>query len=118
VAVAGGLRFYSVSAGNYHTCGVAGTSAPPSDGKAYCWGFNTFGGLGDGTTVQRATPVAVAGDLDFSRLDPLTAGVDHSCGIVSSFAGGSPFCWGRNDRGQLGDGTRTNRTTPVPVLRP
>ncbi len=53
VPVAGGLRFTSVSAAFQHTCAV--TTA----GDAYCWGFNSDGQLGDGTTSDRLTPVRV-----------------------------------------------------------
>jgi len=55
VAVAGGLRFVTISAGGAHTCGIA------TDGVAYCWGANAAGQLGDGTTTASATPVRVVG---------------------------------------------------------
>jgi len=51
--VAGGVTFAAVSAGNGHTCGVT-----PA-GAAYCWGINSGGQLGDGTTTNRLTPVRV-----------------------------------------------------------
>jgi alpha-tubulin suppressor-like RCC1 family protein len=52
---AGGLRFTSLSAARTHTCGVT------SDGHMYCWGINTYGQLGDGTTSDRLVPVRVGG---------------------------------------------------------
>jgi alpha-tubulin suppressor-like RCC1 family protein len=55
VAVVGGLGFYQLSAGGFHTCGKTGSS------KAYCWGTNFNGELGNGSTAQSPTPVAVAG---------------------------------------------------------
>ena len=59
VPVIGGLQFSALSAalnGN-HTCGMT------IGGKAYCWGFNFFAQLGDGTTTNRSTPVAVSGQM-------------------------------------------------------
>lgn len=52
VAVAGGLAFVSIDVGDSHACGLT------TDGKVYCWGDNGFGQVGDGTTVDRATPVS------------------------------------------------------------
>jgi alpha-tubulin suppressor-like RCC1 family protein len=54
VAVAGGLALKQVSAGGFHTCGR--TLA----GVGYCWGYNAYGALGDGTTIDRFTPVPIA----------------------------------------------------------
>jgi alpha-tubulin suppressor-like RCC1 family protein len=109
--------------GGLHTCAVSVA------GDGLCWGYNASGQLGDGTTTTRGLPVAVAGGLTF-RTDPavifpspdpdfplppgpfLAAGYDHTCGITS---GGATVCWGLNQDGQLGDGTRTARTTPTTV---
>ena len=55
VAVTGDLRFASLSAGGTHACGIA------TDGRAWCWGANVAGQLGDGTTAARPTPVRVLG---------------------------------------------------------
>ena len=110
-AVSGGLVFKSLSAAYDHTCGIA------SAGAAYCWGANARGQLGDGTTTTRATPTAVAGGLSFVTI---SAGHDHTCGVTPS---GSAYCWGANEDagslqgGQLGDGSKTSRLTPVPVSR-
>jgi alpha-tubulin suppressor-like RCC1 family protein len=54
VPVSGGLTFVSLSAGGAHTCGVT------PDGAIYCWGSNSSGQLGDGTLIDRATPVRIA----------------------------------------------------------
>jgi alpha-tubulin suppressor-like RCC1 family protein len=100
---AGNLFFRRVSAGWLHTCGETPTN------RAYCWGSNHGGNLGDGTTTHRPTPVAVAGGLQFVQL---STGADHTCARTADGAG---YCWGENFRSQLGDGTTTRRTTPVRV---
>ncbi|HEX2219527.1 MAG TPA: hypothetical protein VHG35_12040 [Gemmatimonadales bacterium] len=102
-AVAGALPFRHVSAGESHTCGVT-----PGD-KAYCWGNNGAGRLGDGTTTARSRPVPVAGGLSFQQV---SAGVNHSCGVTTDQRA---YCWGVNHDGQLGNGTTTTSLTPVPV---
>lgn len=107
VAVAGGFQFASLRAMSQHTCGVT------SVGAAYCWGLNDAGQLGDGTQTYRYTPVAVkGGGLTFVSLsdgdDP-----EHTCGLTS---GGAAYCWGQNSSGELGDGTTTQRLTPVAVV--
>jgi alpha-tubulin suppressor-like RCC1 family protein len=97
-AVAGGLDFREVAAGEtqrsggYHSCGVT------TDDRAYCWGGNFDGQLGDGTTSQRLKPVAVAGGLLFGGVSP---GGDHTCGVST---GNLAYCWGYDYYGQLGDG--------------
>jgi alpha-tubulin suppressor-like RCC1 family protein len=102
------LSFRQVSAGLRHTCGVT------TSDKAYCWGDNGEGGLsggylGDGTTIDKTTPVPVAGGLSFLLV---SAGVHHSCGVSTD---NRAYCWGRNDFGQLGDGTTNTALTPVAV---
>src|SRR5207248_1043428 len=105
VPVVGGLTFTTVSAGASHACGVT------SDGAAYCWGDNSAGALGDGTTTQRTAPVAVAGDLSFAVVD---AHGQNACGVT---LGGHAYCWGDNFAGQLGSGTNTASATPVQVVQ-
>ena len=105
------LTFASLTAGGQHTCGL--TSA----GAAYCWGYNGYGQLGDNTTTNRSTPVAVLGVGGGTALTfaSLTAGDGFTCGVTSA---GAAYCWGYNATGQLGDNTTTTRSTPVAVLKP
>jgi alpha-tubulin suppressor-like RCC1 family protein len=94
----------SIAAGHSHTCAV-------TTGRGLkCWGQNDQGQLGDGTAIDRTTPVDVSGLA--SGVMSLAAGESHTCALT---AGGGLKCWGGNDRGQLGDGTTTQRTTAVNV---
>ena len=98
VAVAGGLQFRSIEAGFFHTCGVT-----YPDNLAYCWGSNIRGKLGDGSTNDRTTPVAVTGGHRFRHI---TTGWDHTCGVTTA---SEAYCWGSNMEGQVGDGSALNR---------
>lgn len=92
-----------ISARGQHTC------ARRAPGSVACWGLNRSGQLGDETTVDRLTPVAVSG---FADAVEISAGADHTCARRAS---GAVACWGGNGYGQLGDGTTVDRLTPVPV---
>lgn len=101
VASAQSLVFRQISAGHDHTCGLT------TDDLAYCWGRNTAGGVGDGSSGNnRHTPVPVSGGLRFQQL---SAGSFRTCGITHDRRA---YCWG--ERG-VGDGTDARRSTPVPV---
>lgn len=103
-AFLGGVRFSRLSAGTGHVCGLT------SSGEAYCWGQNSRGQIGDGSTNNvRAEPVAVAGGLSFRVI---RGGGNHTCGLTGA---GRAYCWGDNRSGQLGDGTTSGRSRPVPV---
>jgi alpha-tubulin suppressor-like RCC1 family protein len=110
VAVAGLSGVTAIAAGWRHTCAVI------AGGAARCWGDNVGDGfaggqLGDGTRNSSDVPVAVlAPGVVFTRL---SGGGNMSCGLTSI---GAALCWGENGRGQLGDGTTTDRLVPTPVL--
>jgi alpha-tubulin suppressor-like RCC1 family protein len=103
ITPAAALSFRQVSAGGTHSCGVT------TDNRAYCWGVGG-GPLGDGTTTQRLTPVAVTGGLRFLHV---SAGGSHTCGLTTE---NRAYCWGDNVFGQLGDNTTARRLTPVRVV--
>jgi alpha-tubulin suppressor-like RCC1 family protein len=95
--------FVSVSVGNRGSCGL--TAA----GKAYCWGDNTYGQVGDGTNIDRRVPTAVSGNLTFSSI---SAGDSKACGVTTA---GQAYCWGNGDVGALGNGTTSSSNVPVQV---
>jgi len=98
------LDVTAVATGGGHTCAVT------REGAVWCWGSNGSGQLGDGTTTSRRTPVAVSGLA--SGVVAISASDYHTCAVTSA---GALWCWGRNVEGQLGDGTTTDRLTPVVV---
>jgi alpha-tubulin suppressor-like RCC1 family protein len=90
--------------GGAHTCGVT------TDDRAYCWGNNGSGELGDGTRISRPRPVAVAGGLLFRQID---GGNNHTCGVTTA---DKAYCWGFGTVGQVGDGaTAAYNVRPVAV---
>lgn len=104
VAVIGlGSGVQSIATGGSHSCAVA-------HGAARCWAYNYFGQVGDGTDTDRDIPTPVIGLA--SGTSAISAGMNHSCALTST---GGVKCWGANGFGQLGDGTDTNRLSPVNV---
>jgi len=103
VAVVGGLTFAAVGAGYEDSCGLT------VGGVAYCWGYNSYGELGNGDTTNSWVPGAVAGGLSFVAL---STGYFHTCGLTG---GGKAYCWGGNFAGELGNGTTAASSAPVAV---
>src|SRR5439155_98946 len=95
-------------------CAVAGSTGSMTTGQIYCWGANTHGQLGDGTTTDRSTPVALSTSV--VQWAQVSAGPNFACAVAGSWASSAkPYCWGANDRGQVGDGTTTERHAPVVI---
>jgi alpha-tubulin suppressor-like RCC1 family protein len=94
----------AIAVGKLHTCVVTQSS------MVKCWGGNSYGQLGDGTMDDEAFPVNADGL--YSGIIGIAAGSAHTCALTQ---GGGVKCWGDNYDGQLGDGSNTNRTTPVDV---
>jgi prepilin-type N-terminal cleavage/methylation domain-containing protein len=93
-----------ISAGYYQTCAIR------SNGKAYCWGSNYNGELGDGTKTDRLIPTEIAGN--FTDWVQISVEYYHTCGLRSN---GKAYCWGDNYVGQLGDGTTAGRLIPTEI---
>jgi alpha-tubulin suppressor-like RCC1 family protein len=89
--------------------GTLHTLALKKDGTVWAWGNNTYGQLGDGTTISRSTPVKVSG---LSNIIAIARGVEHSMALSVT---GTVYVWGRNNLNQLGDGTTVNRPHPQAV---
>lgn len=104
VAVTGLVGVARIAAGDSYTC------ATLHSGQARCWGDNAEGRLGDGGTTDRPSPVAVLGIS--SAIDVAASAGGASCAVL---ADGGGRCWGSSERGQLGDGSIVDRSSPVPV---
>ncbi|WP_050564968.1 RCC1 domain-containing protein [Salinispora oceanensis] len=108
VSLPAGTTITAIAAGHDHSLAV--TSA----GTALAWGDNRFGQLGDETTTDSITPVDVSLPVG-TTVTAIAAGDDHSFAVTSA---GTALAWGDNDRGELGDGTTTRSSTPVPISLP
>ncbi|MFA6908210.1 MAG: hypothetical protein WC263_05280, partial [Candidatus Micrarchaeia archaeon] len=97
--------FTSLSSGSYHSCAIRA-----NDSSILCWGYNVYGQLGDGTTASSYNPVKVNDASNFTRVS--TSG-GHTCAIRANDS--AVLCWGRNENGELGDGTATEHYTPAQI---
>ena len=101
-------RWISISTGQLGSCGVT------TSGKAYCWGGNAGGQIGDGTTTTRNIPTLVSGGHSWKSISSGGGDDPNTCAITTD---GAAYCWGNNDMGKLGEGTReTDRLIPTLVL--
>lgn len=104
-AVTGGVTQWHVAANDGdNTCGISG-------GHLYCWGDNTYGQIGNGTSgVDVVVPTEVSGS--YSNWDKIDIDDKHACGIRN----GHLYCWGEGADYKLGTGTTANQNTPQEVL--
>jgi alpha-tubulin suppressor-like RCC1 family protein len=105
VSVAGAVKtFCQISGGGNHTIAI------DRYGRAWGWGINTNGRIGDGTLVSKLTPVSIVGAV--RTFCEISCGNNHSLAIDKN---GRAWAWGLNTTSQLGDGTMSSRLTPVSV---
>ena len=99
--VVGGLAFQSVTTGYLHTCALT------TGGTVYCWGYNSDGELGIGSTKPDSVPHQVG--VGFAAV---SAGFSNVCALAS---GGAAYCWGFNANGELGTGASSATPDSVPT---
>ena len=102
VQVTGLFGVIAIAAGANHSLAIR------NDGTVWAWGENSGGQLGDGSTTSQTIPVRVTG-LPTSAIQ-VAAGEMHSVALLSD---GTVWSWGDNSRGQIGEGTTTQKKTPV-----
>jgi alpha-tubulin suppressor-like RCC1 family protein len=90
-----------LTSGSRHACVILNNASR----SLQCWGYNYFGEIGDGSTVERDAPVDVK---NLSQVSSVSGGAYDTCAIVN----GAVYCWGRNGIGQLGNGTTAYNTLP------
>lgn len=97
-------EFVEMSLGFHHSC------AKSLIGRLFCWGSNSAGQLGvDWPTPSSAVPIEITSGPVFQRIG---AGTNHSCAVAD---GGRAYCWGYNNRGQIGPAAMGFSSTPVEV---
>ena len=105
--VAYGTNWKLVSGGRYHTAAIK------TDGTLWSWGHNTYGSLGDNTTTHRSSPVQTVTFATNWKSVSSSSGSYHTAAIKTD---GTLWLWGYNNFGQIGDNTRTNRSSPVQTV--
>ncbi|MBS1773996.1 MAG: T9SS type A sorting domain-containing protein [Bacteroidetes bacterium] len=109
----GQTSFVQVGTDNKWTsisCNTQFSLAIKSDGTLWAWGYNTHGQLGIGSTTNQSSPVQVGTSSNWVSVQ--AGGEEYAIGLKSD---GTLWAWGRNIYGQLGDGTTTDRTSPVQI---
>lgn len=103
-AVGSSTDWSSVFVGYLTTCALK------TDHTMWCWGENSSGQVGDGTTTNRTTPTQVGSFTDWSNVQVSLNGT-----VCAMRSDNSLWCWGYNANGQVGDGSTTNRSSPVQI---
>jgi len=84
-----------------------------ADGRIWCWGRSVEGQLGRGHANSASDVAAISTPAGAPVFASISVGDAHSCGRSSP---GEIWCWGDNSDGQLGDGSKINRSAPVQVI--
>ncbi len=100
-------NWVKVSANSVQSCGIKSVAGV---NKLYCWGTGSFGRLGNGTDENKLTPTEV-NITENSGWTDVSVGGYHACGLKN----GKIYCWGKNDKGQLGTGNYTDSNIPVEI---
>ncbi len=103
-----GKTIKSLAGSNYNNCVIA------SDDKAYCWGWNSYGAIGNNSTTNALVPTAVdtTGVLSGKTIKSIAVGQYDTCAIASD---DKAYCWGMNNAGQIGNNSTTQSLVPVAV---
>ena len=106
--VLNGLTIKSAAVGGVHSCAIA------SDENLYCWGDNSSGQLGTGNATSSSVPILVGGSgtLSGRKIKMVSIGANQSCAIASD---DKVYCWGKNNYGQLGNGSKSPTLSPIKV---
>ena len=97
-------RESTLSSGDYHTCAIL------DNGAVSCWGYGSYGQLGNGGTSDKTTPTLTSSLGTGRTAVALSSGEYHTCAILDN---GAVSCWGRGSDGQLGNGGTSDKTTPT-----
>lgn len=106
VSVVGARSFSRVAAGTNHISAIEG-----STGRAYSWGYNAYGQIGDNSFTDRSSPISVVGGRSFREI---TSGASYTVAIEGST--GNAYAWGMGTSGQLGDNTNVGKSSPISVV--
>lgn len=102
------MNITKVATGEDHSCALQ------NSGKIFCWGLNSSGQLGTGTTTNSAFAREISNPLS-TAYDEISAGLNHTCALDRDLGQGFVSCWGKNSNGQVGDTTIVNKLSPTLV---